>query len=99
MSVRALLTPGASGSLERIDVEGTTYDPEQGRLINFPGLNSAFVLVSKVCALCNSSGIVKDGNVIKPYGSPTEAALKVSLQYERHSDLVATEQHLLPLDL
>ncbi|KAJ3106730.1 hypothetical protein HDU97_005656 [Phlyctochytrium planicorne] len=84
MSVRRVLVPDASGTLEW-QVEGSSYGPE-GRviqngtpvdrdiLVRVPGLNE----LATICALCNDSKVVFDEktDAFQKIGEPTEAALK-----------------------
>lgn len=83
MSVTEFFTLGGKTTVTRIiHVEGTTYDPKDGGIVDWtcfnmdPNLQS----IAEICAVCNDAGIYFDGNLFRATGLPTEAALKVLVE-------------------
>ncbi|KAF4384516.1 hypothetical protein F8388_003823 [Cannabis sativa] len=83
MAVTEFFTLGGKTTASRIiHVEGTTYDPKDGGIVDWtcynmdPNLQS----IAEICAVCNDAGIYFDGNLYRATGLPTEAALKVLVE-------------------
>ncbi|XP_022898429.1 calcium-transporting ATPase, endoplasmic reticulum-type-like [Olea europaea var. sylvestris] len=83
MSVTEFFTLGGKTLASRIfHVQGTTYDPKDGGIIdwNCYNMDANLQAVAEICAICNDAGISYDGRVFKATGLPTEAALKVLVE-------------------
>ncbi|KAJ0559674.1 putative P-type Ca(2+) transporter [Helianthus annuus] len=83
MSVTEILTFGGKKTAPRMfHVEGTTYDPKDGGIVDWSCFNMDANLqaVAEICAVCNDAGVYYDGRVFKVTGLPTEAALKVLVE-------------------
>lgn len=81
MSVTEFIASGSSaGSFQEFHVEGTTYNPEDGSILNSLGHNMDANLetLAEIAAVCNDAGISCQGHQFSATGMPTEAALKVS---------------------
>lgn len=83
MSVTEFFTLGGKTTASRvIHVEGTTYDPKDGGIVDWTCFNMDANLeaLAEICALCNDAGIHFDGRLFRATGLPTEAALKVLVE-------------------
>ncbi|XP_051147147.1 calcium-transporting ATPase, endoplasmic reticulum-type isoform X2 [Andrographis paniculata] len=83
MSVTEFFTLGAKTTDSRIFwVEGTTYDPQDGRIVdwNCNNMDASLLAVAQICAVCNDAGVYCDGLLYRATGLPTEAALKVLVE-------------------
>ncbi|XVF46443.1 hypothetical protein PTKIN_Ptkin03bG0027200 [Pterospermum kingtungense] len=83
MAVSKLVAIGSRpGTLRSFDVEGTTYDPFDGKIQGWPvgQMDSNLQMIAKICAICNDAGVEKAGNHYVATGMPTEAALKVLVE-------------------
>ncbi|CAI9781493.1 unnamed protein product [Fraxinus pennsylvanica] len=83
MSVTEFFTFGGKTLASRIfHVQGTTYNPKDGGIIdwNCYNMDANLQAVAEICAMCNDAGISCDGRVFKATGLPTEAALKVLVE-------------------
>ncbi|PIN05993.1 Ca2+ transporting ATPase [Handroanthus impetiginosus] len=83
MSVIEFFTLGGKTTSSRIfQVEGTTYDPEDGGIVdwNCYNMDANLQSVAEICAVCNDAGIYSDGRLFRTTGLPTEAALKVLVE-------------------
>ncbi|KVH89019.1 Calcium-transporting P-type ATPase, subfamily IIA, SERCA-type [Cynara cardunculus var. scolymus] len=83
MSVMSIFTFGGKTTAPRMfPVEGTTYDPKDGCIVDWKCFNMDANLqsVAEICAVCNDAGIYSDGWVLRVTGLPTEAALKVLVE-------------------
>ncbi|KAI3681887.1 hypothetical protein L6452_36692 [Arctium lappa] len=83
MSVMSIFTFGGKTTAPRMfRVEGTTYDPKDGCIVDWTCFNMDANLqaVAEICAVCNDAGIYSDGRVFRVTGLPTEAALKVLVE-------------------
>ncbi|KAJ8748477.1 hypothetical protein K2173_003373 [Erythroxylum novogranatense] len=83
MSVSEFFTFGGKATSSRIfSVEGTTYDPKDGGIVDWTCFNMDANLqaISEICSLCNDAGIFYDGRLFRSTGLPTEAALKVLVE-------------------
>ncbi|CAN4111411.1 unnamed protein product [Withania somnifera] len=83
MSVSEFFTLGGKTTECRVfDVEGTTYDPKDGRIVdwNCYNMDANLLLMAEICAICNDAGVFCDDRLFKATGLPTEAALKVLVE-------------------
>ncbi|KAM7508549.1 hypothetical protein LguiA_019002 [Lonicera macranthoides] len=83
MSVMEFFTLGGKTTASRIfHVEGTTYDPKDGGIIdwNCYNMDANLQAMAEICAVCNDAGIFCNGRLFKATGLPTEAALKVLVE-------------------
>lgn len=83
MAVSKLVAIGSRpGTLRSFDVEGTSYDPFDGKIHGIPVGEMDFNLqmIAKISAICNDAGVEKAGNHYVATGMPTEAALKVLVE-------------------
>lgn len=82
MSATKLVAMGSQrGDLRSFTVEGTTYDPFDGKIQDWPmgRMDANLQMIAKIAAVCNDAGVEKSGNHFVASGMPTEAALKVKL--------------------
>ncbi|XP_022755698.1 calcium-transporting ATPase 1, endoplasmic reticulum-type-like [Durio zibethinus] len=70
------------GTLRSFDVEGTTYDPFDGKIQGWPvnQMDANLQMIAKTSAVCNDAGVEQSGNHYVATGMPTEAALKVLVE-------------------
>ncbi|KAL0379362.1 UNVERIFIED_CONTAM: Calcium-transporting ATPase, endoplasmic reticulum-type [Sesamum angustifolium] len=83
MSVTQFFTLGGKTTSSRIfHVEGTTYDPKDGGIVDWDcyNMDANLQAVAEICAVCNDAGIFCDGRLFRATGLPTEAALKVLVE-------------------
>lgn len=83
MSVIEFFTLGGKTTASRIfRVEGTTYDPKDGGIIdwNCYNMDANLQAMAEICTVCNDAGIFCNGRLFKATGLPTEAALKVLVE-------------------
>ncbi|XP_077234433.1 calcium-transporting ATPase, endoplasmic reticulum-type-like [Tasmannia lanceolata] len=83
MSVTEFLSLGGKTTTSRVfNVEGTTYDPKDGGIVDWTyyNLDANLQALAEICALCNDAGIVYNGHLFRATGLPTEAALKVLVE-------------------
>ncbi|GMH17317.1 hypothetical protein Nepgr_019158 [Nepenthes gracilis] len=83
MSVMEFFTLGGKTTTSRVfHVQGTTYDPKDGGIVDWSCYNMDANLqsVAEICALCNDAGIYCNDNVYRVTGSSTDAALKVLVE-------------------
>lgn len=83
MSVTEFFTLGGKTTASRVfRVEGTTYDPKDGGIVdwNCYNMDANLQAMAEICALCNDAGIFCDGRLFRATGLPTEAALKVLVE-------------------
>lgn len=81
MAVAKLVAMGSRPSAVRsFDVDGTTYNPLDGKIQNWPvgRMDVNLQMIAKIAAVCNDAGIEQSGNHYVASGMPTEAALKVT---------------------
>lgn len=82
MAVSKLVAMGSRiGTLRSFNVEGTTYDPFDGKIEDWPvgQMDSNLQTIAKISAVCNDAGVEQSGQHYVASGMPTEAALKVKL--------------------
>ncbi|KAJ4954266.1 hypothetical protein NE237_011049 [Protea cynaroides] len=83
MSVTEFFTLGGKTTASRIfRVEGTTYDPKDGGILDWDCYNwdANLQAMAEICAVCNDAGIFCSGRLFRATGLPTEAALKVLVE-------------------
>uniref|UniRef100_A0A2N9EE85 P-type Ca(2+) transporter n=1 Tax=Fagus sylvatica TaxID=28930 RepID=A0A2N9EE85_FAGSY len=83
MAVSKLVAMGSSaGSVRPFNVEGTTYDPLDGKIQGWPvgRMDVNLQMIAKIAAICNDAGVERSGNHYVAIGQPTEAALKVLVE-------------------
>ena len=74
--------PKTVADLRPLEVQGTTYSPEEGAIVGLRGLDASLTTLAAVCALCNESRIEyrADKGAYVCVGEPTEGALKVLVE-------------------
>jgi Ca2+-transporting ATPase len=80
MSVAKLVAIGeAPGTVRSFKVDGTTYDPRDGKIYDWPAgrMDANLEMIAKVAAVCNDASVSHSSNQYVSTGMPTEAALKV----------------------
>ncbi|KAF5733125.1 calcium-transporting ATPase endoplasmic reticulum-type [Tripterygium wilfordii] len=83
MAVTQFFTMGGKTTSCRVfHVEGTTYDPKDGGIVDWTCYNMDANLqgMAEICAVCNDAGVFSDGRIFRATGLPTEAALKVLVE-------------------
>ncbi|XP_010253395.1 PREDICTED: calcium-transporting ATPase 4, endoplasmic reticulum-type-like [Nelumbo nucifera] len=83
MAVAKLVTMGPrKDSLRTFKVDGTTYNPSDGRIHDWPTgpMDANLETIAKIAAICNDAGVAQSGNHYVANGMPTEAALKVLVE-------------------
>ncbi|XP_022752799.1 calcium-transporting ATPase 1, endoplasmic reticulum-type-like isoform X1 [Durio zibethinus] len=83
MAVSKLVAIGSRpGTLRSFDVEGTTYNPFDGKIQGWPvgQMDANLQMIAKISAVCNDAGVEQSGNHYVATGMPTEAALKVLVE-------------------
>ena len=78
MSAVTLVTFGAgTTALRDLEVDGSTFDPDDGSILGASALDATLLATAEVCALCNDSRLDVKHGLFKAIGQPTEAALLV----------------------
>ncbi|PUZ63745.1 hypothetical protein GQ55_3G092100 [Panicum hallii var. hallii] len=83
MSVAKLVAIGdSSGEVRSFKVEGTTYDPQDGKIHDWPAgsIDVNLETIAKVAAVCNDASVAHSSHQYVATGMPTEAALKVLVE-------------------
>ncbi|XP_058109888.1 calcium-transporting ATPase 4, endoplasmic reticulum-type-like [Magnolia sinica] len=83
MSVAKMVAMGAeSGVLRSFKVEGTTYDPKDGKIHDWQSsrMDENLQMIAKIAAVCNDASIMHTGHQYLASGMPTEASLKVLVE-------------------
>ncbi|XP_038988991.1 calcium-transporting ATPase 1, endoplasmic reticulum-type-like [Phoenix dactylifera] len=83
MSAVRLLAMGRwTDTIRSFKVDGTTYDPHDGKIHDWPtgNMDANLQMIAKIAAVCNDSSIAHSGNHFVASGMPTEAALKVLVE-------------------
>nr|DAD36190.1 TPA_asm: hypothetical protein HUJ06_006830 [Nelumbo nucifera] len=83
MSVTEFFTLGGKMTASRVfRVEGTTYNPKDGGIVDWTcyNMDASLQAMAEICAVCNDSGIFCNGPLFRATGLPTEAALKVLVE-------------------
>jgi len=87
MSVAKLVAIGdSSGEVRSFKVEGTTYDPQDGKIHDWPAgsIDVNLETIAKVAAVCNDASVAHSSHQYVATGMPTEAALKVRITKLTH---------------
>ena len=90
MAVMEMIAMGdKAGSFRDYYVDGTTYDPSDGKVVGLgKKLDTNLTTIAEIASICNDSGIAAvsteagvafSGHQFRAIGMPTEAALKVDL--------------------
>ncbi|KAL6619769.1 hypothetical protein ACP70R_034908 [Stipagrostis hirtigluma subsp. patula] len=83
MSVAKLVAIGDSaGEVRSFKVDGTTYDPQDGKIHDWPAgsMDANLETIAKVAAVCNDASVAHSSQQYVATGMPTEAALKVLVE-------------------
>lgn len=83
MAVAKLVAMGSrAATIRTFNVDGTTYDPADGGIENWPAgsMDVNLQMIAKIAAICNDAGVGKSGHHYVASGMPTEAALKVMVE-------------------
>ncbi|KAL0347253.1 UNVERIFIED_CONTAM: Calcium-transporting ATPase 1, endoplasmic reticulum-type [Sesamum calycinum] len=83
MAVVKLVAIGdTTDSLRDFKVEGTSYNPFDGRIHDWPtdGMDANLQMIAKIAAVCNDASVLWSGSKYVANGMPTEAALKVLVE-------------------
>ncbi|URE10913.1 Cation transporting ATPase, C-terminus [Musa troglodytarum] len=83
MSVIRLVAMGRwTDTLRTFKVDGTTYNPRDGKIHEWPSsdMDANLQIIAKIAAVCNDSSISQSGRHFVTSGMPTEAALKVLVE-------------------
>ncbi|KAJ8493877.1 hypothetical protein OPV22_015598 [Ensete ventricosum] len=83
MSVVRLVAIGCwTDTLRSYKVDGTTYDPHDGNIYDWPAssMDVNLQMIAKIAAVCNDASITQSGHHFVTSGMPTEAALKVLVE-------------------
>ncbi|XP_078160765.1 calcium-transporting ATPase 4, endoplasmic reticulum-type-like [Carex rostrata] len=69
-------------TVREFKVEGTTYDPNDGKIDDFPAgnLDPNLRMIAKIASVCNDASVAHLGNQFVASGMSTEAALKVLVE-------------------
>ncbi|XP_022752800.1 calcium-transporting ATPase 4, endoplasmic reticulum-type-like isoform X2 [Durio zibethinus] len=103
MAVSKLVAIGSRpGTLRSFDVEGTTYNPFDGKIQGWPvgQMDANLQMIAKISAVCNDAGVEQSGNHYVATGMPTEAALKGAVEnlLERSSFIQLLDSSIVELD-
>ncbi|GLU11702.1 hypothetical protein SLE2022_284280 [Rubroshorea leprosula] len=99
MAVSKLIAMGSRPrTLRAFDVEGTTYNPFDGKIQGWPvgQMDANLQTVAKVAAVCNDAGVEQSGNHFVAVGMPTEAALKVFVEKMGSPEVYGSSDHADP---
>ncbi|KAA3464929.1 Cation-transporting P-type ATPase [Gossypium australe] len=83
MAVAKLVAMGGhASSLRSFRVDGTTYNPSDGKIHDWPsgGIDANLETIAKISAICNDAGVTHSDNKYVAHGMPTEAAIKVLVE-------------------
>ncbi|XP_062006214.1 calcium-transporting ATPase 1, endoplasmic reticulum-type-like [Rosa rugosa] len=83
MAVSRLVALGPRPTiLRKFKVDGTTYNPADGKINDWPSgrMDTNLQTIAKVAAVCNDAGITQSEQKYVAHGMPTEAALKVLVE-------------------
>ncbi|GAB4833700.1 Calcium-transporting ATPase 4, endoplasmic reticulum-type [Ancistrocladus abbreviatus] len=83
MAVAKLVAIGATAdSLRTFRVDGTTYNPFDGKVHGLPtnDMDANLQMIAKIAAVCNDASVVQSENKYVTSGMPTEAALKILVE-------------------
>lgn len=79
---RLVAMDGAPDKVRGFKVDGTTYNPSDGKIHDWPsdGMDVNLQTIAKIAATCNDAGVVQSEHQFVSHGMPTEAALKVLVE-------------------
>ncbi|KAL9686353.1 hypothetical protein QQ045_023809 [Rhodiola kirilowii] len=83
MAVSKLIATGTrADSLRTFKVDGTTYNPFDGKIQDWPTghIDANLQTIAKIAAVCNDAGVSQSDHKYVSNGMPTEAALKVLVE-------------------
>ncbi|XWS55736.1 hypothetical protein CRYUN_Cryun09bG0026100 [Craigia yunnanensis] len=83
MAVAKLVAMGGDASrLRNFRVDGTTYNPSDGIIHDWPsgGMDANLETIAKIAAICNDAGVTHSDHKFVAHGMPTEAAIKVLVE-------------------
>ncbi|KAF8365044.1 hypothetical protein HHK36_032952 [Tetracentron sinense] len=83
MAVAKLVAMGRKAdSIRSFKVDGTTYNPFDGRIHDWPTgrMDANLQMIATIAAVCNDAGVTQSGHLFAADGMPTEAALKVLVE-------------------
>ncbi|KAK8489491.1 hypothetical protein V6N11_047445 [Hibiscus sabdariffa] len=83
MAVSKLVAMGGdASSLRSFRVDGTTYNPSDGKIHDWPssGMDANLETIAKISAICNDAGVTHSDHKFLAHGMPTEAAIKVLVE-------------------
>ncbi|XVF08016.1 hypothetical protein REPUB_Repub06bG0188900 [Reevesia pubescens] len=83
MAVAKLVSMGGDVSrLRSFRVDGTTYNPSDGKIHDWPsgGMDANLEMIAKIAAICNDAGVTHSDHKFVAHGMPTEAAIKVLVE-------------------
>ena len=103
MSAVTLLAFGPStAALRDLEVDGSTFDPDDGAVLGLTSLDAALVASAQVCALCNDATLELRHGTFKAIGQPTEAALlvlaeKIGVQQPAQQRKIISNRQQVPI--
>lgn len=77
MSVVRFYSVAEGGALKQFEVEGHTYNPDEGDIQGVQQLDKGLQAVAEVCAVCNEAHLDFKQGAFKAVGQATETAIKV----------------------
>ncbi|KAK6943719.1 Cation-transporting P-type ATPase, C-terminal [Dillenia turbinata] len=83
MAVAKLVAMGTTSKILRsFRVDGTTYNPSDGIIHDWPTgrMDANLQMIAKIAAICNDAGVARSDHKYVANGMPTEAALKVLVE-------------------
>ncbi|CAH8276873.1 unnamed protein product [Arabidopsis lyrata] len=83
MAVSKLVAMGSRiGTLRSFNVEGTSFDPRDGKIEDWPAgrMDANLQMIAKVAAICNDASVEQSDQQFVSRGMPIEAALKVLVE-------------------
>ncbi|XP_008794312.2 calcium-transporting ATPase 4, endoplasmic reticulum-type-like [Phoenix dactylifera] len=81
-AVRLVAMGRLTDTIRSFKVDGTTYDPHDGKIHDWPigKMDANLQMIAKAAAVCNDASIAHLGHQFVASGMPTEAALKVLVE-------------------
>ncbi|KAE8704581.1 Calcium-transporting ATPase 1, endoplasmic reticulum-type [Hibiscus syriacus] len=83
MAIAKLVAMGDdASSLRSFRVDGTTYNPSDGKIHDWPssGMDANLETIAKICAICNDADVTHSDHKFLSHGMPTEAAIMVLVE-------------------
>ncbi|KAE8716423.1 Calcium-transporting ATPase 2, endoplasmic reticulum-type [Hibiscus syriacus] len=83
MAVAKLVAMGGdASSLRSFRVDGTTYNPSDGKIHDWPssGMDANLETIANISSICNDAGVTNSDHKFLAHGMPTEAAVKVLVE-------------------